>query len=176
MKKLILLIFLSSFLYSCKKYDYWKITGKIPSYKNNDTVCFKDTLSEKIDTFKISTDRGWNEVGTGYVAYYEYLKFYYKKIDQDSTYFLFSISAVHDGTWMPTIGQIYYKSTYLEYLSPGGGNDTITINNVTYYKVLIYKDPKIVSKTIPNKISVNFENGIISYGFVDGRVYNLVSK
>ena len=177
MKKLLFFILVCGVMSGCTNDEYHDLPkDKIPLI-NNGTVCFKDSLSTKIDTFsliltdypKIDTESNINyHYQQIYISYYRpsmksyFLKYYITTRTSDVRGYDFFIKYYYEGlypngTYQPisyTILGKTYSSVYLAYSN--------TYNNTP--------------DTIPNKVYFTCQNGVIRYEYKEGRVYNLVSK
>ena len=186
MKNIISIIAVFCILSSCTSCDggghqYDLPKDKIPILKNNDTICFQDSVSSKIDTFKLRVDDNLS-FDRKYNTYRNILLSYKNLYTIDSDHLVYYIMAdsegsgassgtFQDGVWY----SIYYShETVLFYNKMNIGLKTF--KQVTYSSVFMVNYNAPDSLHIPNKVYYTYPNGIIRYEYKDGRVYNLVSK
>jgi hypothetical protein len=166
MKSLFILTVIVFFLFSCEKDEYFYIPkDKKPLLKTNDTVVFIDRKNQKLDSFLINLKYDFNVMDKRY--YYERLYYSYRKIGNPISFKNFyvelnnPISISIDGKYFPS----YVKMDTI----------SITINGVDYPSVFV-KHAVHFPDSLPNTVYYTYKNGIIRYGFPDGRYYELNSK
>lgn len=113
-----------------------------------------------------------------------YLNIYSSYYDDSFSVFSFNIErSIYGGACLFTINN---ELSFQNYCSPPSTDfnnsifyQTISINNITYYKVLCIEDNSPNTNNLPytfNKVYFNEEFGIIQIVRSDGIVYNLVQK
>lgn len=177
MKKLIFFVLLGFCLISCQQYEYMRIgDSAFHSLKDKDLISFKDTLTGKTDSFIISLNRGFSKQDAPFYMYFEHISVMYSKKNGLSNYFTISTGIGHYSTSFTTITSIYYLNTnYNSGPSFSQHYDTLKIDNVIYRGV-VTTTLNTANSTSPSKISFSDTDGVLSYGFSDGRLYNLVGK
>jgi len=141
---------------------------RIPLLKNDEVVCYKDSASNMIDTFRLDVRNIWHQDTEG--GYLQYIEIYYNKSNLKET--LFSIYIGPSGTGGEfSIFTLQSQSVFSSY------TNYFIINGITYPNVYVIRDNRLApSDTIPNKVYFTYTNGIIRYEYTDGRVYELISK
>ena len=163
MKKLIFFIPICCLLYSCNEYDALP-QDKIPLLKNNDSIYFHDSISSKVDTFRLDVRNIWHQDTEG--NYLQYIEIYYDKLNQNETLFSIYISTSGTGGEFSIFSSKsqFQISNFINYF---------TMHGVTYPNVYI---TQVANDTIPSTVYFTYSNGIIRYKYNDGRVYQLVNK
>ena len=170
MKKLIFFFSVCCILYSCNNYKYHDLPqDKMPLLKNNDIVYFKDSVSSKIDTFCLDVNNIWHQDTEG--DFFRYIEIYYNKLNTKSTFLQINItSSSPDGA---AFSVLFSKSIF----NTGLNTINLNLNGFEYPNVYEVIDNTVLpTDTIPNIVYFTYPNGIISYKYNDGRVYQLVSK
>ena len=172
MKKLIFFVLVCGVMSACIHDEYHDLpTDKVTLIKNNDIVYFKDSISNKIDTFNLIrndyrsvTTESWTN------SHWLQIYIYYNKIPRGTNYFKYDIT-----TRTATVGgyDFFLNSSNVLY--------DFSLNSISYpIKGFTYQSVYLAYKntpdTIPNKVYFTCQKGIIRYEYKDGRVYNLVSK
>ena len=174
MKKSIIPISICFLMNSCQDYKHHDIPqDKIPALKNNDILCFQDSASSKIDTFRLNIIDVWYE--TLESNFYRYIYINYNFIDRNKTFLHLSFTSA---AIQPSTG-IYIDNFFPDQRFIGNTKTNVSIHGVNYPIVEILYDNDYNNHypdTVPNTIYITYKKGIIRYEYKDGRVYNLVSK
>ena len=172
MKRTIVLLLIAYSVTSCHDYSHHYVPKElIPDLKNNEIVCFRDSGKPDIDTFRIKAIETWwpTQEGTSF----QIMEYKYTKFTNNSKFLNFSITTAFGGGINYSI---IYENTHLNYgiVNKNLNLSDLIINIKNTY--ISYDYSTIITDTIPNKVSFNFQKGIIRYEYKDGRVYNLLSK
>ncbi len=166
MKKLIFLIGYCCLMYSCNQNKYHDLAkDKIPLLKSNDTICFKDSASSKIDTLCLDVRDMWGQTLEG--DYFRYITIFYNRIIQNSTLLRINISSAG------TTGVNFSYDEYSVLSLVHNIKTNYMLHGVTYPIVYVTNLP---SDNILYNVYFTYHDGIIRYEYKDRRVYNLVSK
>jgi len=155
-------------LYSCHDTNHHDIPKeKIPLLKNNDIICFQDSISGNVDTFRLNIIDSWHQTLEG--DYFRYINIYYNKYYLETLFLHLWVSSA-------SIDGIIFNIDNYSWQSANDFKINFTLLGITYPYVYIRHNISSDTNTIPNTVYLTYSNGIIRYEYKDGRVYNIVSK
>jgi len=173
MKKSFYLLFVVFLFGGCQP----RYLGKFPIpdnlrsvLKDRDTLCYKDSMTSRIDTFVITVlDHFVTEDESGD---YENISIDYNRVKSTSKHYM--LNSCQSGTGVEINAYGYYfdgariNQTY-------NIRKNIKINGITYPDIYIVSRDYL-SDTIPKIIYFTFQQGILRYDYPDGRHYDRISK
>jgi len=169
-----LIFLLIPILSSCWEDHYDNIPeDQKPALVNNDTLLFMDSLTAKIDTFKIYFSDSY-DISDSY---------YYTEITQVN-YNLKNLIKDHSGfdIWQHFKGisvSIYAKNYDYIYFEENKSKliqKDMLVRGVIYPNAYVLNQYRFETDTLPKTVYYSLKHGIIRYDYADGRKYELVSK
>ena len=156
-----------------KDVTYTYSDDKKPELKINDTIYLKNTINNQKDTFLLDV---FSHSKVNDNVSYDQATFYYTLLNGDSIYTDIKVNFTNI-TY--SAGITFWKNS--QFISTSfSKNRTITyggLNGQTYSSVDVFsKSNSKNTDFIPDTIYFSYKYGILRYEYLDGRVYELVSK
>ena len=178
MKKLLFFVLICGVMSSChgfflfeKEHNYIP-SEDIPLLNNDEIINFKDSVTQKIDSYRIEKKIIWSETNESFL---QFIEIYYNKTNSNDVFFFLNLSkmiadVIPINIWLSNIDEGYYLGDYNKVVN-------LKFNNITYSKLYVIQNRVTQSlDTVPKTVYYSLNKGIIRYEYKDGRVYNLVSK
>ena len=170
-----LIFLLLSVLTSCWERELPDIIPEIykPELNNNDTLFFRDSLNNKVDTFLI--DLSYLQLDSDGYNYSEHLRMNYNMLNKHITIKRFWIS---QGSKAVTVSLDKYYYDRIEYtvVQSNLTKHNMFVRGVLYPDTYDLKQYHFETDTLPKTVYYTLKHGIIRYDYADGRKYELINK
>ena len=173
MKKLIILLTVAFFLLSCVRETHNTIPEDMkPLLVNNDTICFLDSVKNRIDTFCVTLSDDYT-VSNGN-TYDENIHINYKIINKRASFY--SIAILQWSNSMLNVSVTDFRKRIFFSTDQNDSIKTnINIHGIIYPTVRVFSDRNL-SDSIPSTIYYSLQHGIIRYDNLKGRQYKIINK
>ena len=174
MKNPIIFLFFLILVYSCiESHIYYNIPENMKTLlQNNDTLYFKDTINNKVDSFYLKT---FYYIESRENSSQEHNSIFYNIYNKKTTFSGFRIRQASKFYSIYIEGKSN-KNSLEAYVSDTLNLYVLSNKKMSFHDVLVLKSNSDMPDSLPNKVYYTYKYGIVRYEYKDGRKYEIMNN